>query len=37
MAELDKVDAKAPVKVGDVIIENVCGLGVDIVAAKDIN
>ncbi|MCQ2491823.1 MAG: DUF1667 domain-containing protein [Lachnospiraceae bacterium] len=37
MAELDKVDAVAPIKVGDVIIENVCGLGVDIVAAKDID
>lgn len=37
MAELDKVDVQAPVKVGDVIIKDVCGLGVDIVAAKDID
>lgn len=34
MAELDKVIVKAPVKVGDVIIENLLGTGVNIVAAR---
>lgn len=37
MKALDEVDAVAPVKVGDVLVENVCGLGVDIVVAKDID
>ena len=36
MEALNHVDALAPVKVGDVIVENVCGLGVDIVACKDV-
>ena len=34
--ELDRVDVKTPVHIGDVIISNVCGTGVDIVATKDI-
>ena len=31
---LDGVRVSAPVKVGDVIVENVCGTGVDIIAAR---
>lgn len=34
MAEINKVCVYAPVKVGDVIIENVCDTGVDIVASR---
>jgi CxxC motif-containing protein len=34
MDEINKVVVKAPVKVGDVIIENVLGTGVNVVSAK---
>lgn len=34
MAEINKAIIKAPVKIGDVVIENICGLGVDIVATN---
>ena len=34
MAEINKVTVTAPVKMGDVIIPNVCGTGVDVVATK---
>ena len=34
MEEINKVVVKAPVKVGDVIIENVLGTGVNVVSAK---
>jgi CxxC motif-containing protein len=34
MKELDKVEAKAPVKIGDVIIPHVLGTDVNIVATK---
>ncbi len=33
MDEIRKLNLKAPVKTGDVLIENVCGTGVDIVAS----
>ena len=33
---LDTVEVKAPVKVKDVVVENVLGLGVDIVATRTI-
>ena len=36
MEEIKKVCVKAPVKRYDVIIKNVCGTGVDIVATKDL-
>ena len=36
MEELTKVTAKAPVQVGDVVIPDVLGLGVDIVACKKV-
>ncbi|MGL6294403.1 DUF1667 domain-containing protein [Eubacterium aggregans] len=34
MKEIDKVVVEAPIKTGDVIIPNVCGTGIDIVATK---
>jgi CxxC motif-containing protein len=34
MDEINKVEAKAPVNIGDVIIKNVCGTDVNIVATK---
>lgn len=34
MEAINAVTVKAPVKIGDVIIENICGLGVDIIATN---
>lgn len=34
--ELDNVEMKAPVHIGDVVIANVCNTGVNIVATKNI-
>lgn len=34
MKELDKVRIKSPTKVGDIIIENILGTGVNIVASR---
>ena len=36
MAEIRKLTVSAPVKRGDVLVENVCGTGVDIVSSADI-
>ena len=36
MDEINKVEIQAPVKLGQMIIENVCGTGVDIVATRNI-
>ena len=36
MAEIRKLEVKAPVARGDVLIENVCGTGVDIVSSADV-
>ena len=36
MAEIRKLTVTAPVKRGDVLIENVCGTGVDIVSSADV-
>lgn len=36
MEEINKIVVKAPIKIGDVIIKDVLGSGVDIVATKDI-
>lgn len=33
--ELDKVEVKSPVKTGQVVLQNVLGLGVDICASRD--
>ncbi len=35
MKEINKVTVNAPVKIGQVFIENVCGTGVDIVATNN--
>lgn len=35
MFELNEVSVNSPVKMGDVIIKNVCGLNVDIIATKN--
>ncbi len=34
MAEINKVTVTSPIKMGDVIIENVCDTGIDIVASR---
>ncbi len=34
MKELDKVEVKVPVEIGDIVIENVLGTGVNIIAAR---
>ena len=36
MEEIDKCMVKSPVKIGDIIIENILGTGVDIVATKNV-
>ena len=36
MEEINKVSVKAPIKIGDVIIKNVLGSGVDIIATKNV-
>lgn len=36
MAEIRKLEVCVPVKRGDVLIENVCGTGVDIVSSADV-
>ena len=35
MASIDKVKLVAPIHVGDVVIKDVCGTGVDVVACRD--
>jgi CxxC motif-containing protein len=35
MASINKVHLKAPVHIGDVVIPNVCGTGVNIVVCRD--
>lgn len=37
MEEIDKVIVKTPIEIGDVIISNVLGSGVDIIATKNID
>ena len=36
MEEIEKITVKAPIRIGDVIIKDVLGTGVDIVATKNI-
>ena len=36
MEEIRKTVVKAPISIGDVVIENVCNSGVDVIATKDI-
>ncbi|MGV8145966.1 MAG: DUF1667 domain-containing protein [Alkaliphilus sp.] len=35
--EVDKIELQAPIKIGDVIIENVLNTGIDIVASRSLN
>ena len=37
MEEIDRAEVKAPINIGDVVIKDVLGTGVDIVATKNIN
>ena len=34
MEEINKVTVEAPVRMGEIIIENVCGTGADIIATN---
>ena len=36
MEELDKIKVNAPIKIGDIIIENVLGTGVNVISTKNI-
>lgn len=36
MRELGKLDISAPFRAGDVVVPNVCGCGVDIIATKSV-
>ena len=36
MKEINKVEVKAPVHIGDVLLSNILGTGVDLVSAKDV-
>jgi CxxC motif-containing protein len=35
MKEIDKISLKAPVKIGDVVIHDLVGSGVDLIATRD--
>lgn len=37
MNAINTIEAKAPISIGDVLINNVCGTNVDIIATKNIN
>ena len=37
MKEIDAAVVHAPVRIGDVIVENVCGTGVDVVATRNVD
>ena len=37
MNAINTIEAKAPISIGDVLIKNVCGTNVDIIATKNIN
>ena len=32
---LDRVEVTAPVRCGDIVLENICGTGIDFVASRD--
>ena len=36
MKEIDKINISAPVSIGDVVIKDVCGTGVDVIVTKNI-
>lgn len=37
MEEIDKVQLTAPVRIGQITIENVCGLGADVIVTKNMD
>ena len=37
MREIDRVELKAPTRIGDVVIPNVLGLGSDVIATKNVD
>ena len=37
MREIDRTAVRAPVRIGDVLVRNVCGLGVDVVASRSMD
>lgn len=37
MAEINKVHLTAPVRIGQVAVENVCGLGADVIVTKNMD
>ncbi|UCH01972.1 MAG: DUF1667 domain-containing protein [Candidatus Bathyarchaeota archaeon] len=37
MVELAKIVVKAPIKIGNIIVENFCNLGVDVISTKDLD
>ena len=37
MEEINKVSIKAPSHIGDVVIENVCGLGANVIVTKNLD
>ncbi len=37
MKVLDNIEIKAPVKIGDIIVKNVCGTGADWIATREMN
>lgn len=37
MEEIHAAKAKAPLKIGDVLVKDVCGLGVDVIATRNIH
>lgn len=37
MEEINRTKVKAPVNIGDTVIKNVCGTGVDVIATKSVN
>ena len=36
MDEINKVEVKAPIHIGDIILDNIAGTGVDLIATKEI-
>ena len=36
MKEIDKIEIDAPVSIGDIVIKDVCGTGVDVIVTKNI-
>lgn len=36
MKEIEKVKVKAPIKIGDIIVRDILGLGVDVIATRDL-